>query len=237
MIELIDIRKSYVLGPITTEILKGVSLRIEQGEIVSIRGTSGSGKSTLMNIMGMLDREAEGTYRFEGINVFEVPDNELSTIRNGKLGFVFQAYHLLPRLNAVQNVALPLVYRNVGARERHRRAMECLEKVGLGGFEHRKPSELSGGQQQRVAIARAIVGKPLALFCDEPTGALDTRVGQEIMDLFIGLNGEDRITVVIITHDPHVAAQCGRQVVMKDGLLVSWGYSTDPWRAACVPAM
>jgi putative ABC transport system ATP-binding protein len=219
MIELKDIRKSYPLGPLQIEVLKGVSLEIRPGDLLSIMGSSGSGKSTLMNIIGLLDNPTSGTYVFGEDNVLGLSDQRLSIIRNRNIGFVFQQFQLLPRLSALDNVGIPLVYRGTPVQARRKLSLEHLEKVGMADRAHHKPSELSGGQQQRVAIARALVGKPSIILADEPTGALDTRVGQEVMDLFKELNAKEGITIIIITHDAKVAAQCVRRVVMNDGLL------------------
>jgi len=220
VIELNNIHKSYYLGPVELKVLKGISFSVHRGELVSLMGTSGSGKSTLMNILGMLDRPSSGDYLFDGRAVVEADDAATSAIRNRSIGFVFQQFQLLPRLVARDNVALPLLYRKTGQRDRRKKAMEMLEKVGLAEHASHLPRQMSGGQQQRVAIARALVGAPSLILADEPTGALDSRVGQEIMDLFIRLNQEDGITVVIITHDENVARQCGRQIRLRDGLLV-----------------
>ncbi len=218
-LKLNQIRKSYNLGPVKVEILKGVDLEVEKGALVSIMGTSGSGKSTLMNILGFLDTPDSGYYLLEGKDVSGLDDEALSEIRNKRIGFVFQQFNLIHRLSAVDNVALPLLYRGMGDRERKRRSREILEKVGMSERAGHRPGELSGGQQQRVAIARALVGNPSIILADEPTGALDTRVGQEIIDLFIRLNQEEGITIVIITHDPGVAEQCATQVIIDDGLV------------------
>jgi putative ABC transport system ATP-binding protein len=220
MLEMCDIRKRYGSGPTEVTVLKGISLAIRSGELVSIMGPSGCGKSTLMNIIGCLDRPSEGIFRLEGRQIDDMDDNTLSGIRNRNIGFVFQSFYLLPRLTALDNVGLPLVYRGVGAGEIRRRSMQTLERVGMAERSHHRPSELSGGQQQRVAIARALVGMPALILADEPTGALDTVVGKEIMDLFLQLNRQEGITVVIITHDPGIAAQCGRRIRIQDGRLV-----------------
>ncbi|MGC2854651.1 ABC transporter ATP-binding protein [Novispirillum sp. DQ9] len=221
MIDLTDIRKSYRVGPVDVEILKGVSFSIAAGETVSIMGSSGSGKSTLMNIMGLLDKPTSGAFRLDGRDTAGLSADEQSALRNRHIGFVFQAFHLLPRLSALDNVALPLAYRGVGTRERREAAGEWLERVGMADRAHHRPNELSGGQRQRVAIARALVGTPSLVLADEPTGALDTRVGQEVMDLFLGLGRDSSTTIVIITHDPGIAAQCGRQLLLRDGQLVT----------------
>ncbi len=221
MIELTDIRKSYRVGPVDVEILKGISFAIEAGETVSIMGSSGSGKSTLMNLMGLLDKPSAGTFHLNGRDTAGLSADEQSALRNRHIGFVFQAFHLLPRLSALDNVALPLAYRGAGTRERREAALSWLDRVGMSDRAHHRPSELSGGQRQRVAIARALVGAPSLVLADEPTGALDTRVGQEVMDLFLGLGASSNITIVIITHDPGIAAQCRRQLLLRDGLLVT----------------
>ena len=220
MLELRDIHKVYRVGPTAVEVLKGISLTIEPGELVSITGTSGCGKSTLMNIIGLLDRPSSGDYWLDGSRVAYADDDRLSEIRNRRIGFVFQQYQLLSRLTALANVLLPLVYRPEPTPDAERRGLAMLERVGMAERAHHKPTELSGGQQQRVAIARALVGQPTLILADEPTGALDTRVGQEIMTLFRQLNRDDQITVVIITHDPGLARQCDRVITLRDGLLV-----------------
>ena len=220
MIELRGIRKSFAMGPLKVDVLKGVGLTIEKGELMSIMGQSGSGKSTLMNIIGMLDVPSEGSYHFDGIDVLAADADKLAEIRNRKIGFVFQSFFLLPRLTAAANVALPLMYRGMSAQESRPLAQAMLERVGMGERAGHRPNELSGGQCQRVAIARALVGSPALLLGDEPTGALDSKVGQEIMDLFIEMNRELGVTVALVTHDPKVAAQCRRRVVVRDGCLV-----------------
>ena len=220
MLSLKDIRKSYRIGPTEVNVLKGVSLDIRQGEMVSIMGPSGCGKSTLMNIIGLLDRPTSGSFMLDGAEVTYTNDDALSEIRNRRIGFVFQQYFLLSRLTAVENVALPLVYRGDTGLSSHERCMELLKRVGMDERAAHRPNELSGGQQQRVAIARALVGSPSLILADEPTGALDTHVGGEIMDLFKALNAEEGITVVIITHDPGIARQCRRVAVMRDGVIM-----------------
>ena len=220
MLSLVDIRKTYQVGPVDVEVLKGVSLEVERGELLSIMGTSGCGKSTLMNVMGMLDKPTSGTYSLEGKEVANLNDDEISSIRNYKIGFVFQAFHLLPRLTALENVGVPLIYRGTKKSEIQQRSGEFLRKVGMYERAHHRPNELSGGQQQRVAIARALAGNPSIILADEPTGALDTQVGKDIMQLFVDLNAKEGITVIIITHDPKIALQCKRSVNMKDGTLI-----------------
>lgn len=219
MIELKNIHKSYQMGPVAVEVLKGVNLSIASGELLSIVGQSGCGKSTLMNIIGLLDSPSSGAYFLDKKPVAQMNDNDLSDIRNRKIGFVFQQFNLLPKLTALQNVALPLVYRGTPEKERNRAAREVLDKVGMLERERHRPAELSGGQQQRVAIARALVGNPAIILADEPTGALDEKVGQEIVDLFVRLNREESITIFIITHDMTIARQCGGFVRMKDGVI------------------
>ena len=214
-----NIRKSFTLGPVQVEVLKGVDLEVGAGELVSIMGTSGCGKSTLMNVIGFLDQPTSGRYLMEGRETSSLSDRELSTIRNRKIGFVFQQFNLLGRLTALENVCLPLIYRGMGEREQRRIAREMLERVGMAERAGHKPTELSGGQQQRVAIARALAGSPSIILADEPTGALDTQVGQDIMNLFLELNATQKITTILITHDPHIAAQCRRVVRMKDGVI------------------
>ena len=219
MLELVDVRKRYAVGPVTVDVLKGIDLDVQPGDMLSIMGPSGCGKSTLMNIIGLLDRPSDGSYRLQGREVSALTDDELSALRNARIGFVFQAFHLLPRLSALGNVGLPLVYRGLDNAEIARRARAALDRVGLGERADHRPSELSGGQQQRVAIARALVGEPAIVLADEPTGALDPAIGEEIMRLFLRLNEEERITVVMITHDPAVARQCRRRFRMRDGIL------------------
>ena len=220
MIRLRDIRKSYQMGPVALEVLKGVNLDIEEGALLSIVGQSGCGKSTLMNIVGLLDAPDSGSYELDGAPVKSMDDQALSEIRNKNIGFVFQQFNLLPKLSALNNVALPLVYRGIPEKQRLETARKMLERVGMKERSHHRPSELSGGQQQRVAIARALVGNPAIILADEPTGALDEKVGQEIMDLFIRLNREESMTMFIITHDMEIARQCDSYVRMQDGVIL-----------------
>lgn len=220
MLKLIDIRKTYKIGPTEIEVLKGVNLEIANGELLSIMGQSGCGKSTLMNIIGLLDKPTSGAYFIEDKAVSYTDDDTLSAIRNKKIGFVFQQYNLLPKLTALDNVGIPLIYRGENEDVIKQKSIEFLTRVDMHKRAHHKPGELSGGQQQRVAIARALIGKPTIILADEPTGAVDTHVGQEIMNIFKRLNREDGITVVIITHDPNIAKQCERFVVMKDGVIL-----------------
>ena len=200
--------------------LIGVNLQLERGEMIAIVGASGSGKSTLMNVMGFLDQCTSGSYIFSGQDVSHLSSVELSKIRNQKVGFVFQSFFLLPRLDALQNVMLPLFYREVEKKFAQEKALNMLEKVGMQRFIKHKPNQLSGGQQQRVAIARALVGDPDLILADEPTGSLDSKTGQEVMELFLHLNVQEKRTIVIVTHDKDVSRLCGRIVMLKDGCIV-----------------
>jgi putative ABC transport system ATP-binding protein len=219
VIEVKDLVKDYKLGEVPVHVLKGISFEIERGDFVSIMGPSGSGKSTLMNILGCLDKPTSGTYILDGISVAELQRDELAEIRNRKIGFVFQQFNLLARTSALENVELPLMYTDVADRDRHERAREALLAVGLDGREEHQPSQLSGGQQQRVAIARALVNTPSLVLADEPTGALDSRTGLEIMAILQKLNRDHGITVIVVTHDPEIAAYCRRNIHFKDGRL------------------
>ncbi|KIQ97917.1 ABC transporter ATP-binding protein [Lysobacter sp. A03] len=202
--------------------LRDVDLRIERGEFVAIMGPSGSGKSTLMNLLGCLDSPSTGTYHCDGVDIATLDAEERAVLRRDKIGFVFQGFNLLPRMSALENVAMPMGYANVAAAERAQRAHEALAAVGLGSREQHRPSELSGGQQQRVAIARALINRPPILLADEPTGALDSKTGEEILALFKQLRDDDH-TVILITHDPEVAAHADRTFVMHDGELHEQG--------------
>lgn len=219
LLKLKEIRKNYRLGPIDVEVLRGLSLSVHKGELLAIVGQSGCGKSTLMNILGLLDKPTSGDYIIDGKEIDNVNDWELSDMRNRKIGFVFQSYYLLAKLSALENVGIPLLYRGTSPSEIKERSRDMLSRVGMLDREHHKPNELSGGQQQRVAIARALVGTPSLILADEPSGALDSQTSREILNLFIELNRDDGITIVVITHDPKLAAQCKRQIKMVDGLL------------------
>jgi putative ABC transport system ATP-binding protein len=217
----IDLTRDFQLGPVTVQALRGVSFAVAPGEFVAVMGASGCGKSTLMNIIGLLDRPTGGQYFLRGQEVSGLSDAALSRIRNQAIGFVFQSFHLLPKLNARENVELPLVYRGTPARGRRVRAREMLDRVNLWDRESHHPAELSGGQQQRVAIARALVGRPEIILADEPTGALDPASTQEIMDLFTSLNREDGMTIILITHDLKVAGMAGRVLRLQDGRIAN----------------
>lgn len=219
VIRVIDVTKVYRMGTVEVKALAGVSFTIQRGEVISIMGPSGSGKSTLMNILGCLDHPTSGEYYLDGEAVAGLRDDQLANIRNRKVGFIFQSFNLLPRSSALANVELPMRYAGVG-RGRLERARQALEAVGLADRVNHRPNELSGGQQQRVAIARALVNSPAIIMADEPTGNLDSRSGKEIMELILKLNQERGTTVIVVTHDPTVAAQTGRVIRLMDGLLV-----------------
>jgi putative ABC transport system ATP-binding protein len=229
VIEIENLRKTYRMGDVEVHALRDVSLQIAQGELVAIMGPSGSGKSTLMNILGCLDQPSGGTYLLDGADVGALDDNQLAAIRNRKIGFVFQQYMLLQRRSALANVELPTLYGD--GRDRRARAEAALRAVGMAERMHHKPNELSGGQQQRVAIARALVGNPRIILADEPTGALDTRTGAEIMEIFMRLNREQGITVILVTHEPDIAAYAERVIHVRDGVI-----GLDERRSPSAPA-
>jgi putative ABC transport system ATP-binding protein len=220
IVRLTKVTKTYTAGEIEVHALVDVDLTVEKGEMVAIMGPSGSGKSTLMNVVGCLDRPTKGSYRFEGREVATLEKRELSALRLSAFGFVFQGFQLIARTSALENVALPLIYADVPAAERRRRAMEALARVGLAGREGHTPAQLSGGQQQRVAIARALVNRPRLILADEPTGALDTRTSVEVLGLLQSLH-KSGITVVLVTHEPDIAAYADRRLVVRDGRIRS----------------
>ena len=229
MIELDDVTRVYRMGAVEVRALAGVSLRIARGEMVAVMGASGSGKSTLMNILGCLDVPTSGSYRLDSRDVGRLSDDRLAEIRNREIGFVFQTYNLLPRMTALQNVALPLIY--AGGRGRNTRATAALERVGLADRARHRPTQLSGGQQQRVGIARALVKDPAIVLADEPTGNLDSQSSMEVIRVLRRLNDEEGLTLVIVTHDAEIAAQTQRVIAMRDGLVVA----DDPAARAPVP--
>lgn len=226
VIDIRDITKTYKMGEVEVHALRGVSLKIFEGEFLSIMGPSGSGKSTLMNILGALDQPTAGAYYLDGVDVSRLRETELARIRNKKIGFVFQSFNLLKRTTALRQVELPLIYG--GTPGRTRKAREALESVGLGQRLHHLPSELSGGQQQRVAIARSLVNEPAMILADEPTGNLDSRSGTEVMQIFQRLNREKGITTIFVTHDPWIARHTNRVIMLRDGVIVADRVVAEP---------
>ncbi|MBA5875857.1 MAG: ATP-binding cassette domain-containing protein [Nitrospira sp. CR1.2] len=215
-----DVWKVYRVGDVEVQALRGINLTIDRGEFVAVMGTSGSGKSTLMNLLGCLDQPTRGRYELDGLDVASARPDLLAELRNRQIGFVFQNFNLIPRTSALENAQLPLFYRGVSIKEQRRQAAASLQRVGLAGREQHYPSQLSGGQQQRVAIARALVGAPAILFADEPTGNLDTASSREIMGILEELNRKDGITIILVTHEPDIAAYASRELIMKDGQIV-----------------
>jgi ABC-type lipoprotein export system ATPase subunit len=226
LIELNNIHKAYQMGEITVPVLKGVSLKVAQGELVALMGSSGSGKSTLMHLLGCLDRPTSGEYWLDGEEVSRFSADERALVRNRKIGFVFQSFNLLPRTSALDNAAMPLSYTadHLSERESRRRAAEMLERVGLKDRLDHEPSRLSGGEQQRVAIARALINRPPLLFADEPTGNLDSRTSEEVLCMFQQLNEEDGITIILVTHDVNVSRHAKRVIRIQDGLIVDGAF-------------
>lgn len=222
MIKVEHLNKYYINGEMKLHALKDLSFHIKEGEFVAIMGSSGSGKSTMMNILGCLDKNSEGTYILDGIDVSKIRDEELCKIRNVKIGFVFQSFNLLSKLTALENVELPLIYAGIGKKEREEKAKEVLKKVGLENRIHHKPNELSGGQRQRVAIARALVNNPAIILADEPTGSLDSVSEKEIMEIFTDFNKQGK-TIIVVTHEPEVAKYVKRVLLFKDGRIIRDG--------------
>ena len=220
-IELKNIIKTYHLNDTSHTVLKNIDLQVMPNELLAIMGASGSGKTSLMNIIGLLDTPTNGEYFLDGKNVTDLNEDERAKVRNEKIGFVFQQFFLLPRLSIFQNIELPLRYRHLPEAEIQERSLSILEKVGLVDKANHRPNQLSGGQQQRIAIARALVGNPKVILADEPTGALDTATGKIILDLFHELHQQQKVTIIIVTHDPLIAAQCQRTVQIKDGVFIS----------------
>lgn len=220
MVRIENLKKIYRTGSISVTALENINFKIDKGEFVAVMGPSGSGKSTLMNILGCLDRPSEGSYTLDGVNINNLSDNELAEIRNKKIGFIFQAFNLLPRTTALKNVELPMMYAGLPVRERRERAVDALKRVGLDDRMAHRPNELSGGQKQRVAIARALVNNPAIILADEPTGNLDTASGEEIMKIFKQLNGEG-VTIILVTHENDIARHAKRILSFRDGRLIA----------------
>ncbi len=220
VIEFQHIKKIYEIGDNKIAALNDIDMQVNLGDLVAIIGESGSGKSTMLNVLGLLDRPSSGSYKLDNHEVSQLTDDEQAGIRNKTIGFVFQSFFLLPKMTALQNVGLPLMYRYDKTSEIKQRAQTMLEKVGMKRFVTHKPNELSGGQQQRVAIARALVGHPSIILADEPTGALDSKTSQDVMNLLVDLNKHDHTTIIIVTHDPKVAQQCSREIRLQDGKII-----------------
>jgi len=220
LIDIQNIHKQYKIGEITSKILKGVNLSIASGEFISIMGHSGAGKSTLMNILGFLDQPTSGSYQLEGVNTESMNDDELAEIRNQKIGFVFQMFNLLPRISALENVKIPMLYAGIPDKKQNERAKLALEEVGLGHRIYNHPNQLSGGEQQRVAIARALINKPKIILADEPTGNLDSKSSYEIMNIFCRLHQKFHHTIIMITHESDIAEYAERTILLKDGLII-----------------
>jgi putative ABC transport system ATP-binding protein len=227
MIDLHEITKIYNRGTEELQILKQITLTVKKAEFVAIIGPSGSGKSTLMNMIGLLDAPTSGNYTLDGVATEKMSDNELASLRNQKLGFIFQQFNLLPRLSAIENVELPMIYAGYSPKQRREQAMNMLAMLGMGERGHHKPSELSGGQQQRVAIARALALSPSLILADEPTGALDSKTGEEVLELIMKLNAQGN-TIVLITHDQHIAEHANRVISLRDGEILSDVYKSLP---------
>ena len=219
LVEVAQAAKEYWLGNVQVPALKGVDLVVQRGEFLAIAGPSGSGKTTLLNLIGCIEMPTSGTVRIDQVDIATRSSDELAVIRAVKLGFIFQNFNLLPVLTALENVEYPLATRDISSRERRRHAQEALASVGLAAFERHKPLELSGGQRQRVAIARALVGNPSVILADEPTGNLDSTTAQEIMDLLLNLNREQQVTLIIVTHDPHIADRLERKILVRNGVV------------------
>jgi ABC-type lipoprotein export system ATPase subunit len=234
LIELRDVRKNYRLGEVDVPVLKGVSLEVARGELIALMGASGSGKSTLMNLLGCLDRPTSGSYKLDGQEVGDLSTDQRAAVRSQKIGFVFQSFNLLARTTALENVMMPLTYapRHVSDREAKGRAKELLERVGLADRMDHFPSQLSGGQMQRVAIARALINRPPLLFADEPTGNLDSRTSEEVLQMFQRLNREEGITIILVTHEMEVAEHAKRIIRIRDGLIESGAYGIHDAEAA-----